>query len=132
MWCWQHLKWAFKTWVWINMGFIYLTPSALACFRIQFNWLICPIYASRDTLKQSNCRDTCINSYTSRIFCPFPSKAHSPRLLLKKRMKLSLATNNIINKSQISFLPEKWTTDNIFTLQMPLTKMLTSSRPQKN
>lgn len=132
MWCRQHLKWALETWVWINTGLIHSKPSALTCFRIQCSRLICPIYASRNTLKQSNCTDTCINSYMSRLSCPIPSKTCSPRLLLQKRMKPSVATNNIINKSQISFLPEKWTMNNIFTLQIPLTKVLTSPHLPQN
>lgn len=47
-------------------------------------------------------------------------------------MKPPVATNNIINISEISFLPEKWTMDNIFTLQISLTKVLTSLHLPQN
>lgn len=29
-----------------------------------------------------------------------------------------MASSNIINKGQINFLPEEWTVDNFFTLQI--------------
>lgn len=76
--------------------------------------LITPIYKNGDKLDPSNYRGICVGSNLAKLFCN----------IINSRIVTFLTRHNILNKSQIGFLPKQRTSDHIYSLHTLINKNL--------
>lgn len=76
--------------------------------------LITPIFKSGDKSDPNNYRGICVSSNLGKLFCS----------IINTRLIHVLTEHNVINKSQIGFLPKYRTSDHIFTLHTLIDKYI--------
>ncbi len=76
--------------------------------------LITPIYKKGDKFDPSNYRGICVGSNLAKLFCN----------IINNRIVTFLTRRNILNKSQIGFLPKQRTSDHIYSLHTLINKNL--------